>query len=165
MPFRDNLQEKINKRLKSVARKHYKDKKVKDVTFVGIHVRRTDHLHYMKTKFDSEPLDSDYYNDAMEYFQEEYENVVFIAASDDMKWTRRNLDKKNNKIYFSDQNPTFHRPPEFSFELLDDDLSKAAFDFALLTSCNHTIISRGMYSRGKKDTDPHNISPIEMRSI
>ena len=61
-----------------------------------------------------------------------------------MKWTRRNLDKKNNKIYFSDQNPTFHRPPEFSFELIDDDLSKAAFDFALLTSCNHTIISRGM---------------------
>ena len=56
MPFRDNLQEKINKRLKSVARKHYKDKKVKDVTFVGIHVRRTDHLQYMKTKFDSEPL-------------------------------------------------------------------------------------------------------------
>ena len=145
MPFRDNLQEKINRRLKSVARKHYKDIKVKDVTFVGVHIRRTDHIQFMKQKYGSETLDADYYNDAMEYFQEEYDNCVFVVASDDMKWTRRNLDKKNNKIYFSDQNPTFHRPPEFSFELIDDDLSKAAFDFALLTSCNHTIISRGMF--------------------
>ena len=67
-------------------------------------------------------------------------------ASDDMKWTRRNLDKKNNKIYFSDQNPTFHKSTKFQSQVEDDDISKAAFDFVLLTSCNHTIISRGNYS-------------------
>ena len=60
-----------------------------------------------------------------------------------MKWTRRNLDKKNNKIYFSDQNPTFHKSTKFQSQVEDDDISKAAFDFVLLTSCNHTIISRG----------------------
>jgi len=146
MPFRDNLQEKINRRLKSVAKKHYKDKKVKDVTFVGVHVRRTDHLRFMRQNYGLEPLDADYYNNAMEYFQEEYDNCVFVVASDDIKWTKKNLDRKNNIIYFSDQNPTFHRPSNTMYELMDDDLSKSAFDFALIVSCNHTITSRGTYS-------------------
>ena len=143
MPFRDNLQEKMNKRLQLVASKHYKDKRLKDITFVGVHVRRTDHLQYVKKKYNLKPLNADYYNNAMEYFQEEYENCIFIVASDDIKWTKRSLDKNKNKIYFSDQNPTFHESQLLQSDLRDDDLSKAAFDFVLLTSCNHTIISRG----------------------
>ena len=60
MPFRDNLKEMINERLESVAKKYYKDKKIKDVTFVGLHVRRTDHLHYVKEKYNLKPLNADY---------------------------------------------------------------------------------------------------------
>ena len=29
---------------------------------------------------------------------------------------------------------------------MDDDMSKAVYDFVLVTSCNHTVISRGTYS-------------------
>ena len=147
MPFRDNLQNKIDRRLRGMAKKYY-DKKslksMKDVTFIGVHIRRTDHLEFMKKKYAQEPLEEDYYNDAMDYFQEEYDNCVFVVISDDIKWAKKKLDRENKKIYFSDQNPSFHRPPQFSFEVMDDDLSKAAYDFALVTSCNHTIISRGM---------------------
>ena len=28
----------------------------------------------------------------------------------------------------------------------DDDISKAVYDFVLVTSCNHTVVSRGTYS-------------------
>ena len=83
----------------------------------------------------------------MEYFQEEYENCIFVVASDDIKWAKKKLDAENHKIYFSDQNPTFHPLPGSKFEVEDDDLSKAAYDFALLASCNHTIISRGIESK------------------
>ena len=145
MPFRDNLKEKIDRRLKSVAKKYY-NKKPKDITFVGIHIRRTDYLKHEKIKFGFDPLDKEYFNDAMEYFQDEYDNCMFIVASDDIKWAKKNLDKENNKIYFSDQNPTFYKQPELEYQVMDNDLSKAAYDFALLTSCNHTIISRGSFS-------------------
>ena len=145
MTFRDNLKERIDRRLRGIAKKYY-SKKVKDITLVGVHIRRTDHIRFMKDNYDMEPLDAEYFNDAMEYFKEEYENCMFIVASDDIKWAKKNLDKENNKIYFSDQDPKFHVDPGYAYEVMDNDMSKAAYDFALLTSCNHTIISRGTFS-------------------
>ena len=65
MPFRDNLQNKIDRRLRGMAKKYY-DKKslksMKDVTFIGVHIRRTDHLEFMKKKYSQDPLEEDYYN-------------------------------------------------------------------------------------------------------
>ena len=113
---------------------------------LGVHVRRTDFQAFEKKHFGRKPLDAEYYNYAMEYFQEEYDNCLFIVASDDIKWAKKKLDRKNNKIYFSDQKPTFHPLPGSTSEVVDDDLSKAVHDFILLSRCNHTIISRGKYS-------------------
>ena len=115
-----------------------------EVTYVGVHIRRTDHLKFMKTENDMDPLTADYYNDAMDYFREEYENCIFVVASDDMKWTKKKIDTSQNDVYFSNMNPTFHNTKEGIF--MDDDLSKAAYDLALLSSCNHTVVSRGTYS-------------------
>ena len=131
-----------DRKLETLAKKFY-NKKSNDVTYVGVHVRRTDFLKFGKKYLGKKPLDADYYNYAMEYFQEEYDNCVFVVASDDIKWAKKKLDVINHKIYFSDQNPTFHPLPGSTYEVVDDDLSKAAYDFALLASCNHTIISRG----------------------
>ena len=148
MVFRDNLKEKIDKRLGDIAKEYY-NKRPNDITYVGIHIRRTDYLKFAKEKYGFDPLTKEYFNDAMEYFKEEYKNCMFIVASDDIKWAKKNLDKENNNIYFSDQDPKFHKPPpgaEYIYEIMDNDLSKAAYDFALLTSCNHTISSRGTFS-------------------
>ena len=44
----------------------------------------------------------------------------------------------------SDSNPTFKKDEHGN--LFDADYSKAAYDLALLSNCNHTIVSRGTYS-------------------
>ena len=103
-----------------------------EVTYVGVHIRRTDHLQFMKDQHEMEPLGADYYNDAMEYFREEYDNCIFVVASDDMKWSKKKIDKTHNDVYFSNMNPTFHNTKEGIF--MDDDLSKAAYDLALLSN-------------------------------
>ena len=55
---------------------------------VGIHIRRTDYIFFDKKVFKKRPLKSDYFNDAMAYFKEEYENCVFVVASDDIGWAK-----------------------------------------------------------------------------
>ena len=68
MSFKDNIKEKIDKRLRSLAKKFY-NKKSKDVTYVGVHIRRSDYLIFEKKIYEQEPLKSDYYNNAMESFR------------------------------------------------------------------------------------------------
>ena len=144
MVFKDGVMGKVQRRLKSCANKIRPQIRPEEVTYVGVHIRRTDHLRFMNEQHGMEPLGADYYNDAMDYFREEYDNCVFIVASDDMKWTKKKIDKSHNDVYFSNMNPTFHNTQ--TGILMDDDLSKAAYDLALLSSCNHTVVSRGTYS-------------------
>merc|ERR1719278_533280 len=62
---------------------------------------------------------------------------------------KKHLKQENNQIYFSEQNPTFSLMTDQSpiyKPVMDDDISKAVYDFVLITSCNHTVISRGTYS-------------------
>ena len=80
-----------------------------------------------------------------EYFREEYDHCLFVVASDDIKWAKKNIDRSNNDVYFSDTNPTFEYLKE-SDTVHDHDMSKALYDLVLLTQCNHTIVSRGTYS-------------------
>lgn len=58
----------------------------------------------------------------MEYFNEEFENVVFIYVSDDMEWGRKKLGKSKNLFFVGCGNGDemvhrsfFHR---FSFGLI-----------------------------------------------
>ena len=63
----------------------------------------------------------------MEYFNEEYENCIFVVASDDIKWAKKHLKQENNQIYFSEQNPTFSLMTDQSpiyKPVMDDDISK-----------------------------------------
>jgi hypothetical protein len=142
MEWKNEVSGKAQRRLLGVARKLKRD--TKDITYVGVHVRRTDHIAYMKKLHQFEPLDAEYFHDSMDYFREEYDNCAFIVASDDMEWVSANIENTNGDVFFSSMKPTYHNN-EYGI-LLDDDIDKAVYDLALLTSCNHTIISRGTYS-------------------
>ena len=76
-------------------------KKPEKITYVGIHNRRTDYLEFRRKRLKLDNLYEDYFEDAMEYFREEYwdTTVVFVYVSDDMKWGRRNL-KDSKNLFF-----------------------------------------------------------------
>ena len=75
LKFHPRIETKVNEALHEVAKKM--QKKPNDVTYIGIHNRRTDfHKHMLETlkktkekKQDYEELGKDYFMDAMEYFR------------------------------------------------------------------------------------------------
>ena len=90
------------------------------------------------------PLKAEHFNDALDYFREEYPDSYFIVASDDIQWAKKKLKSQNDDIYFSDSNPTFTNDSEGYVR--DTDVNKAVYDFVLLTSCEHSIVSRGSFT-------------------
>jgi len=115
------------------------DIKSSELTYIGIHNRRTDYLEFRRRRLGLENLYEDYFEDAIAYFKEEYgdpsmnnKNVVFVYVSDDMKWGRRKLKKLDENIFFvgcGDGDKT-------------DCIGK---DFAVLSKCNHTILTHGTF--------------------
>ena len=74
-------------------------------------------------------------------FRDEYDNVAFIYASDDMSWGIENL-KNIKDLHFLGAGQNLDK--ETQMEIVDPDA--AAYDLALLVNCNHTIITRGTYT-------------------
>ena len=74
--------------------RHHKDEaertKKKKWIFVGIHVRRTDHIAYEK-KFGLKSLDPSYYLNAMQMFRKKFKNasknkrLLFVLVGDDVR--------------------------------------------------------------------------------
>ena len=105
------------------------------VTFVGVHDRRTDYLEFRKKVLMTEDLDEEYIPEAMQYFRDEYEEsseVVFVYTSDDLQWGQDKLQYKEDNVFFSGCNQP--KNPEC-----------IGRDFALLSSCNHTIVTHGSF--------------------
>ncbi len=74
-------------------------KNPKEVTYVGIHSRRTDYLDFRKNVLGMKKLYKNYFFDAVDYFTEEFENVVFVYISDDMEWGRKKMRKVPNVFF------------------------------------------------------------------
>jgi hypothetical protein len=85
---------------------------------VSLHVRRGDYLH-LNHIYKIQTLD--YYNKAMSYFKD----CDFIIVSDDINWVKNNI--KGSNIYYSEAS---------------DDL----FDLALMSNCDHHIISNSTFA-------------------
>ena len=109
--------------------------KCNKITYVGIHNRRTDYLEFRRKHLKLKKLYKEYFEDAMDYFMEEYgPNVAFIYVSDDMKWGRRKLSRLPHS-----KNLFFLGCGEFN------DVECIAKDLALLANCNHTITTHGSF--------------------
>ena len=65
---------------------------------------------------------------AIHYFQSELNNTIFIVTSDNIEWCKANIINSNGNIYFSKY-----------------DSSRYLYDFVLLSSCNHSIITVGTF--------------------
>ncbi|XP_078080592.1 galactoside alpha-(1,2)-fucosyltransferase 2-like [Mustelus asterias] len=101
----------------------------KNVTYVGVHVRRGDYIHVMPDVWKGVIADKKYLDTAMAYFRNKYKNVIFAVTSNGMHWCKRNIDNSKGDVFFSD----------------DPKQSSPANDFAILAHCNHTIMTVGTF--------------------
>ncbi|XP_018428531.1 PREDICTED: galactoside 2-alpha-L-fucosyltransferase 2-like [Nanorana parkeri] len=101
----------------------------KNVTFVGIHVRRGDYVHVMPNTWKGVIADKGYLQKAMDYFRNKYESPLFIVTSNGMDWCKENMNNSKGDIHFAG----------------DGQEGSPGRDFALLAHCNHTIMSVGTF--------------------
>ncbi len=135
LKFRPEIETKVYETMTEVARK-VGAKRTSDVTFIGVHNRMGDSADFVKRlNMFEEPLRADYFEDAMEYFREEYgddgDPVAFLYVSNDMEWGRENVGNPNGDVFFVGDG---------------DEDTGIGFDLAVLALSNHTVISRGTFS-------------------
>ncbi|CAG0899719.1 unnamed protein product [Darwinula stevensoni] len=99
-----------------------------NTTFIGIHVRRTDQVFHNQKLFGAKPVTAAYYQRAMAHFRKIFSNSVFIVATDDMKWSKQNIRNVNESM---------------AIEFVE--AKGRDFDFAVLSHCNHSIVSVGSF--------------------
>ncbi|XP_068099108.1 galactoside alpha-(1,2)-fucosyltransferase 2-like [Hyperolius riggenbachi] len=101
----------------------------KNVTFVGVHVRRGDYVSVMPNLWKGVVADKGYLQKATDYFRNKYENPLFIVTSNGMDWCKENINNSRGDIHFAG----------------DGQEGSPARDFALLAHCNHTIMTIGTF--------------------
>nr|XP_008522064.1 PREDICTED: galactoside 2-alpha-L-fucosyltransferase 1 isoform X2 [Equus przewalskii] len=98
-------------------------------TFVGVHVRRGDYLQVMPQLWKGVVGDRAYLQQAMDWFRARHEAPIFVVTSNGMDWCRQNIDTSRGDVIFAGNG-------------LEASPGK---DFALLTQCNHTIMTIGTF--------------------
>jgi hypothetical protein len=103
------------------------------LTFVSVHVRRTDYEHHMQVivDFGGFYYSSAYFKQAMKYFRLHFTNVVFVVASDDIKWCEENI--SGDDVFFTRTTSK------------DTSKNQMHFDFVALAHCNNSIVSSGTF--------------------
>lgn len=97
---------------------------VKNVVYVGVHVRRTDYGEYLKRKYDAALVKPEFFLRQMNSFRNKYGSVLFVVVSDDPKWCE-------DELAGDDVVVMRNNPPEQ--------------DLAIMAACNHSIIDYGTY--------------------
>lgn len=66
---------------------------IEDKESVALHVRRGDYVKIGRT------IGLEYYTESVELMKNKYSNPIFLIFSDDMEWTKRNLDIDGRYVY------------------------------------------------------------------
>ncbi|XP_054848631.1 galactoside alpha-(1,2)-fucosyltransferase 2-like [Eublepharis macularius] len=101
----------------------------KEVTYIGVHVRRGDYVNVMPNVWKGVVADKDYLEKAMNYFREKYHDAIFVVVSNGMDWCKQNINASRGDVYFAG----------------DGRESSPGRDFALIAHCNHTIMTIGTF--------------------
>ncbi|XP_074657219.1 galactoside alpha-(1,2)-fucosyltransferase 2-like [Tubulanus polymorphus] len=97
------------------------------ITTIGIHIRRGDMTLKYLSEYGYVIVPVSYIKNAMDRMTSLYgENLLFIVASDDIRWCEKNVPRKNANVVFSKA-------------------KDPALDLAILSSCDHVIISTGSF--------------------
>jgi hypothetical protein len=92
-------------------------------------VRMTDYLTDPVTQKKHGTCDSEYYKRALEYITEKVSNPHFYVFSDDMQWTKQNLDIPQPVCYVDQNSPNMGH-----------------VDMYLMSLCRHHIIANSTFS-------------------
>ena len=103
---------------------HSASRGMKNVTYVGVHVRRTDFTLYLRLKYNASPVKPDNFLRQMNVFRNKYQRVVFVVVSDDPKWFERDV-RGDDVVVMKNNSP--------------------AQDLTIMAACNHSIIDYGTY--------------------
>jgi galactoside 2-L-fucosyltransferase 1/2 len=116
--FKKHIAEESQRLLEEVS------KRVKNVTYVGVHVRRTDYKIHLKKLHKASLVKPDYFLRQMDYFRSNYKAVIFVVVSDEPEWCKHEL-HGDNVVVMKTNSP--------------------AQDLAIMAACNHSIIDYGTY--------------------
>ena len=99
-------------------------------SLVGVHIRRGDTLNPGIQQLGRIQPPLTYYYNAMDYYKQKFgEHTIFVYCSDDMDWVEdnfKNVTDRYNMVFMDSGNSW-------------------AVDMAILTQCDHSIISTGTY--------------------
>ena len=100
-----------------------------DVAVIAVHIRRTDQLARLsKEQLAHSTLYTTYFSHAIAFFNRLFNNkTMYVVCSDDIKWSKRNFVTKSPTVFSVGHN--------------------ADVDFAILSRCNHSILTLGTYGR------------------
>jgi len=91
---------------------------------VGVHVRRGDLLQEYYKNYGYTTADREYFVKAMQYFRRRYSRVQFVVCSDDIGWAKDNV--IGDHVLYSEGHKDYE-------------------DLAILSHCDHVIISVGSF--------------------
>ena len=125
--FRDEVQREADAYLRrSMAKYHLKPS---DVALIAVHIRRTDLLRRREKDGQTASIAGQaYFRHAVTFFNRLFKNkTMYVVCSDDVEWAKVNF--------------IAARPTVFSVG------HSADVDFAILSRCNHSILTMGTFGR------------------
>jgi galactoside 2-L-fucosyltransferase 1/2 len=103
---------------------HISSKGVKNITYVGVHVRRTDYKIFLKLMYNAAAAKPGFFRRQMNLLRNKYKPIMFLVVSDDPKWCEREL-HGDDVVVMRNNSP--------------------GQDLAIMAACNHSIIDYGTY--------------------
>ncbi|XP_013411914.2 galactoside 2-alpha-L-fucosyltransferase 2-like [Lingula anatina] len=125
--FQDHIQSTARESLSNMVAQLKKTSE--NPTFIGLHVRRGDFTYDQNLiSHGHKVADAAYIHRAMAYFKDRYPDSIFIVCSDEIPWCKKNIpDTDGNVVFTEESNPAY-------------------VDLAILSLCNHTIMTVGTFS-------------------
>lgn len=108
----------------SINKKHLSE--ISKYNSVSVHIRRGDYINNASVY--GNICTKDYYEKAINYFNERFDNNLFVFFSDDMAWVKENFNLTN--ALYIDNNKE----------------NKSYIDMYLMSKCNHNIIANSTFS-------------------